>query len=139
MQAEGLRPGGAAYVAAMAACARGGVVERALELLDRVLVEHPGDETARRRSCLLALSFNCREPKHLFSANTWRRDYHKMSLACLPPASGLCRHSVFQGCALYKTAIFFVYDAFVAGTKQVRDSATPSVAAPPCRDFFPLM
>lgn len=52
VQAEGLRPGGAAYVAAMAACARGGVVERALELLDRVLVEHPGDETARRRGYL---------------------------------------------------------------------------------------
>lgn len=51
VQAQGLRPGGAAYVAAMAACARGGVVERALELLDRVLVEHPGDETARRNSC----------------------------------------------------------------------------------------
>lgn len=55
VQAEGLRPGGAAYVAAMAACARGGVVERALELLDRVLVEHPGDETARH--CCL---FFCR-------------------------------------------------------------------------------
>lgn len=45
MQAEGLRPEGAAYVAAMEACARGGMMDLALELLDRVLQEHPGDET----------------------------------------------------------------------------------------------
>lgn len=44
MQAEGLRPESAAYIAAMEACARGGVMDRALELLDRVLQDHPGDE-----------------------------------------------------------------------------------------------
>ncbi|CAM9608691.1 unnamed protein product [Ectocarpus sp. 13 AM-2016] len=44
MQAEGLRPNGAAYVAAMEACARGGVMDLALELLDRVLMFHPRDE-----------------------------------------------------------------------------------------------
>lgn len=50
MQAEGLRPDGGAYVAAMEACARGGMMDLALELLDRVLQEHPGDETVRVRS-----------------------------------------------------------------------------------------
>lgn len=44
MQADGLSPGSAAYVAAMEACARGGVMDLALELLDRVLQDHPGDE-----------------------------------------------------------------------------------------------
>lgn len=39
-----MQPGGAAYMAAMAACARGGVVDLALELLDKVLVEHPDDK-----------------------------------------------------------------------------------------------
>lgn len=47
MQTEGLRPDGGAYVAAMEACARGGMMDLALELLDRVLQEHPGDETVR--------------------------------------------------------------------------------------------
>lgn len=47
MQAEGLRPDGAAYVAAMEACARGGVMDRALSILERVLILHPGDEKAR--------------------------------------------------------------------------------------------
>lgn len=47
MQAEGLRPNGAAYVAAMEACARGGVMDLALELLDRVLMFHPRDERVR--------------------------------------------------------------------------------------------
>lgn len=47
MQAEGLRPNGAAYVAAMEACARGGVMDLALELLDRVLMFHPRDESVR--------------------------------------------------------------------------------------------
>lgn len=41
---EGEQPGGAMYVAAMAACARGGVVDLALELLERILVEYPGDK-----------------------------------------------------------------------------------------------
>lgn len=47
MQAEGLRPESAAYVAAMEACARGGVMDRALELLDRVLQDHPADEAVK--------------------------------------------------------------------------------------------
>lgn len=47
MQDEGLRPDGAAYVAAMEACARGGVMDRALSILDRVLTLHPGDERVR--------------------------------------------------------------------------------------------
>lgn len=47
MQAEGLRPAGGAYVAAMEACARGGMMDLALELLDTVLQEHLGDERVR--------------------------------------------------------------------------------------------
>lgn len=47
MQAEGLRPESAAYVAAMEACARGGVMDLALELLDRVLQDHPSDKAVR--------------------------------------------------------------------------------------------
>lgn len=47
VHSEGLRPSGAAYVAAMGACARGGVVDLALDLLDKVLVEHPGDKKVR--------------------------------------------------------------------------------------------
>lgn len=54
MQAEGLRPESAAYVAAMEACARGGVMDLALELLDRVLQDHPGDEAVR---CLFARGY----------------------------------------------------------------------------------
>lgn len=53
---EGLRPSGAAYVAAMGACARGGVVDLALELLDKVLVEHPGDKRVRVRRVVRILS-----------------------------------------------------------------------------------
>lgn len=45
---EGEQPGGAMYVAAMAACARGGVSDLALELLERVLVEYPGDKEVKR-------------------------------------------------------------------------------------------
>lgn len=54
MQADGLRPESAAYVAAMEACARGGVMDLALELLDRVLQDHPGDKAVR---CLVARGY----------------------------------------------------------------------------------
>lgn len=43
LQLEGLKPDGRAYMAAMAACAKGGVVERSLALLERLLIEHSGD------------------------------------------------------------------------------------------------
>lgn len=46
-QREGLRPSGEAYIAAMAACARGGVVDLTLELLRKILAEHAGDEAVR--------------------------------------------------------------------------------------------
>lgn len=48
MQAEGLAPESPAYVAAMEACARGGVMDLALELLNRVLQDHPGDQAVRQ-------------------------------------------------------------------------------------------
>ena len=52
---QGLKPESAAYVAAMEACARGGVMDLALELLDRVLQEHPGDD-AVRNACHMTTS-----------------------------------------------------------------------------------
>lgn len=50
MLEEGLLPSGEAYGAAMSACARGGMVDLALELLERVLTEHPDDQ--RVRTCI---------------------------------------------------------------------------------------
>lgn len=47
MLAEGLHPGGIAYVAAMEACARGGVIDNAIELLEKILREHPSDKEVR--------------------------------------------------------------------------------------------
>lgn len=57
MRTDGLQPSGAAYVAAMAACARGGVADLALELFDRVLVEHPGDEKVRTVCCSVMVQY----------------------------------------------------------------------------------
>lgn len=47
MQEEGLQPDNAAYVAGIAACSDEGLVDLALELLDKLLVENPGDQAVR--------------------------------------------------------------------------------------------